>query len=403
MTERIPDTNGWVEIKNNPLSKIGVFDYSGKAIGAPGLDPLGRYRVLRPEEELSSDECIQSARLLPWTNDHPQVLLGDENDGRIPPEDKGVEGVIGEDIYYKDGTLYGNIKVFSQSMADDINSGKTELSMGYFCRYVREDGTWEGEPYQFRQAGIRFNHLSLVDSGRMGSDVAVLDSIETNKGDIEMEEKKDEEKGVPSQTQDANPAALLDTIFQALTALKGTLGGGNEANPNPAPNPEQKPNASEDANAPPPPDGEKAPADKLISAAEEVIAAAKPDVTVEEEVTDDDLEKNPTPPPKPEDDEKSAMDGAEYKRFMQHIAVRDRLAAALRPHIGTFDHAEMTLSDVASYGNKKLGLKAAPGHEFATLQGYLAAKRPNVPVTATMDSASQEETFIDKYLKGDTK
>jgi hypothetical protein len=58
----------------------------------------------------------------------------------------------------------------------------------------------------------------------------------------------------------------------------------------------------------------------------------------------------------------------------------------------------MTLSDVASYGNQKLGLKAAPGQEFATLQGYLAAKRPKAPAAA-MDAAP-EKTFIDQYLEG---
>ncbi len=56
-TSRIEDFNGWPEIKGNPLSKVGIFEYSGAQI-SPQLDPNKIYKVYRPEEELSNSECI---------------------------------------------------------------------------------------------------------------------------------------------------------------------------------------------------------------------------------------------------------------------------------------------------------------------------------------------------------
>ncbi|MCL2887621.1 MAG: DUF2213 domain-containing protein, partial [Betaproteobacteria bacterium] len=137
----ILDTNGFREISNNPLSKVGVFPYSGRSLtNAP--DPNKKYMVYRPAEELSDPECIESFRLLPWVDNH--AMLGSEDEGLTPAEKKGVQGVIGEDVYFKNGTLYGNLKVFSQSLANLIEAGKRELSCGYRCTYEWTPGTFDG-------------------------------------------------------------------------------------------------------------------------------------------------------------------------------------------------------------------------------------------------------------------
>src|ERR1700676_5463208 len=56
---RIYDINGWMEIKGNPISKVGVFPYSGAQIdtdGSMGLDPNKIYQVYRSQDELSNQE-----------------------------------------------------------------------------------------------------------------------------------------------------------------------------------------------------------------------------------------------------------------------------------------------------------------------------------------------------------
>lgn len=171
------DDNGWFEVLDNPLSKVGVYPYSEASV-IKGGDPKKMVGVYRPAEELGSEECVKSFRLMPWTDDHPSALLGDESQGLVPAEKKGVHGVIGEKTYFKDGTLYGNVKVFSEALARKISSGKRELSCGYHCDFIPQTGVFAGQPYQYVQRNMRGNHVASVKAGRMGSGVRVLDAAE---------------------------------------------------------------------------------------------------------------------------------------------------------------------------------------------------------------------------------
>ena len=166
------DLNGWPEIKDNPISRVGVFEYLGSSINAPEPDRV--YRVYRPESELSDQKCIESFQLLPWIIEHE--MLGDEE---TPAERKGIHGVIGQDVYYDPDSkmLKGNIKVFSDHHKSLIDSGKKELSLGYRCKYqFNKSGQYNGQPFDAIQTNIRGNHLASVEEGRMGPSVAVLDS-----------------------------------------------------------------------------------------------------------------------------------------------------------------------------------------------------------------------------------
>jgi len=172
---RAYDINGWFEVKDNPLSCVGVYQYLGKNIpGAP--DPGAFYNVYRPAEELNDPECIESFKLVPWIIDHR--MLGNAG---VPAEEKGVHGVTGEQIYFDpndgDGVLKGNIKTFSQKHAAVIEAGKRELSLGYRCMYEYAPGTFKGMRYDYVQRRIRGNHVASVDDGRMGSSVAVMDGL----------------------------------------------------------------------------------------------------------------------------------------------------------------------------------------------------------------------------------
>src|ERR1700735_3574249 len=125
MTARNFDVNGWYEIPQNPLSKSGVFPFRGSSINGP--DPNAMYSVYRPPEELSAQDTLNSLRLLPWIKKHA-MLAGNTPatqtavNGYVPPEQKGVHGVIGENVFYDPqcGTVFGNIKCFSSTLSNDI-------------------------------------------------------------------------------------------------------------------------------------------------------------------------------------------------------------------------------------------------------------------------------------------
>lgn len=341
-TAKLVDTNGWFEVKNNPLSKVGVFPYLGSQIGAP--EPQKIYMVYRPADELGSQSTIDSFKLLPWIDEH--VLLGKEENGLTPAEKKGVQGVIGEDVYFSDGYLYGNIKTFSEAMANLIRQGKRELSCGYRCKYEFVNGNFEGQPYDAIQREIRGNHLALVNQGRMGSEVAVLDSkfsFSCDSGDNQMADNP----VVPTDgsAPATDPMAALSAKIDGLATSMETIAQGiaklveletKEADPAAAPAPAASDAEPKDANA-------------------EKIAALQAEIEA--------LKNKPA--------DTAAMDGA----LVAKLAARDKLATVLSHHIGTFDHAAMTEQQVAEYGVKQLGLTCDAKDAIASLTGYLHGRQ----------------------------
>lgn len=221
MSARVKDVNGFYEVPRNPLSKVGVFPYTKKSIGYPGWenDPGGIVQVYRPAEELGHPDTVKSFRLLPWVDDH--AMLGDPtNDPTLTPvEQKGAHGTIGEQVEYdpNDRTLYGNIKLWSSSLADAVDAGKKELSMGFRCVYEFVAGIFEGAPFQAIQRTIRGNHQASVDHGRMGPGVAVLDHFSFAFDASELREVKPMAK----VARRVNVAAKLGVAVAALPAYFG--------------------------------------------------------------------------------------------------------------------------------------------------------------------------------------
>ncbi|ECC9827560.1 DUF2213 domain-containing protein [Salmonella enterica subsp. enterica] len=391
-SQRIYDLNNWFEIPKNPISKVGVFPYMGATIGAPEPDKI--YMVYRSAEALADPECLKSFRLLPFINDHE--MLGE---GETPAEQYGVEGVIGENVTFEgdenQGTLYANLKVFSQRLADLIASGKKELSCGYRCVYVYRPGVWNGQPYDYIQIKIRGNHIALVDEGRMGPTVAVLDHFKFTI-DSAMELRHMAEPGENKEGKDGEGAGDGDmTLAQCAAAIKQIMPiiqqfqaaqGGGKPPETPTPDEETPP---EDKGATPPDeqagDEDVPPEEKKAAAQDAAIKKLRAEVK----------------------ETRSALDGFKkdgIKMLMGQLARRDALAEQLSHHVGAFDHREKTLEEVAKYGVEKLGIKCADGMEEAVLQGYLHARPVNyggdddTTYKSTADAADNDE--ISNYLGG---
>ena len=177
------DNNGFWRVRNNPLSKAGVFPYLGKQISGE-LEPNRIYKVYRPMSEISAPETIESFDGIPLIDEHEMI-----GEGWTDYDDRPAGGVVYH-TYAKDGKLFGDIRIFSEQLKDEIKNGKKELSMGYSCRYEPEQGVFDGEYYDFVQRDLRGNHVALVNRGRMGSDVRVYDqhiTFDTLEGIGEME------------------------------------------------------------------------------------------------------------------------------------------------------------------------------------------------------------------------
>ena len=394
------DINNWYEIKQNPISKVGVFEYSGAQIGLPGLEADRVYQVHRPAESLNNEETINSFKLIPFTDNHE--MLGSADDGLMDASKKGVHGTTGETVEFNHPYLTANIKVFSNALAKLIDEGKKELSIGYRCIYEPQTGVYNGQKYDFIQKNIMGNHLALVDEGRSGHDVSVLDhkfTFTLDAKDLKMAEQKgkigkgDMEK--PLDKAKDGELMTLEECAKMIRELKSKI--------------ESMEKSGEDEFE------DDLEAEEINESENETIDEGNPDAFVkraegidsEEEgkkETEEKAEKEGDA--KDEDyskEESGAMDAkAIMKKVMNEISARDSLAKRLAPHIGTFDHSKKTLHEVAIYGVKKLGLRASPKTARFVLDGYLAGARPQAAALA-MDSNRSPSTSIDEYLKGSKK
>lgn len=347
------DINGWLNVADNPISTVGVFPYLGKNIKMPaGADQPQAdkiYYVYRPAEELSDPATLESFKLLPWIDDH--LMLGAD---ATPAEEKGVGGVTGQDVYFKDDSIYANLKLFSARHRANLDGGKKELSAAYRCLFEHAPGTFKGQPYEYIQRKIRGNHLASVQEGRMGPMVAVMDGQFSFEVNMDKDEVKESEVKDADDTAEAPASeASIGDVAKQLSVLLPVLG--------------------------------------------KLMALVKgDDVEEKTEVVDED-EKAVVPAA-------AVMDHAEItRRVSSELAARDRLAGKVSEFVGVFDHSEMTRSQVVEYGISKLELSgAAPKTGRAEfLQGVLAVKQsPKAVPSFAMDAAdtpSALPAFLDGY------
>jgi len=402
----VEDLNGFKEIKNNPLSKVGVFPYLGKDIpGAP--NPAGIYYVYRPAEELADPECIESFKLLPWVDEH--TMLGIGVAGGVPAEQKGVHGVIGGDVHFDGEYLRGNLKLFSTGLADLIKSGKRQLSCGY--RYVCDPtpGSYNGEAYQYVQRRIRGNHLALVEVGRMGPEVSVQDSGLDLAYSFTIDSKElntmADEKPIDAEKKDDAPVAEM--TLAEVVALLGKLGRQVAAL-----DAEKKDDA---------PVAEMTLAEvvALLGKLGQQVAALQeasgkmstPAAEVEEIVEDEE--------PKAAESEKTiaamdsqikhltkqveALTSSSTANMLKEVKQRQALYDPLSRVVGAFDHEDMTVADMARYGVKQLGIACDAGQELAALNGFLHARTPAVKTSVANGRADSKGDVVGAYLAGGDK
>ncbi|HDU8431000.1 TPA: DUF2213 domain-containing protein [Morganella morganii] len=423
MTKRTYDNNGWLEVKDNPISKVGVFDYLGAEIGAPEPDRI--YKVFRPPEELGSEETIKSFRLTPFIVDHE--MLGKN---ATPAEKKGIQGVIGENVYFEHPYLRGNIKIFSDAALSDISSGKIDLSPGYRSRYDFDNpGVYEGEAYEVVQRHLRGNHLALVDEGRTGADVAVQDHLVVTIDTKELIRMSEEDKDKKQPTGDENgfTPEQVEQIKQIVVAAlaagtpatdgdpekKETTDGDSDPEKKTGDAEAEAEKAVEDAEA----EAEKAEsgdpeaveaAEVAIETAEEAIAEAKEEL---DQATTDSLTRRLKRLKRSiaSMDEMSSMKRKiarlekarptmDTGELLKQIGERDALAQKLTPFIGVFDHAPMTKQQVAEYGVEKLGIRCDKGTESIALNAWMQGRTPDSQKAhATMDTAAGTDSIMKKW------
>ena len=420
------DKNEYWLIKNNPMTKIGVFPYLGSQI-SPELEPNKVYGVLRSKEELTRPETLKSLELIPLINEH--TMIGNK-EGMTPAENVGVEGVTGTNVQINGPFITNDLKIFSENLKQEIESGKKELSMGYFCDYELKEGEFNGEKYSAIQKNIIYNHIALVDEGRMGSDVRVMDGFtfdslsditNTKKGVDSMENEK--------QTKDTDKRELIREVMAIAAKPNDDFAGGEEEkidtitkkleeiayNPSESgandEDPEEEKKTEDEEGKPckdeDPKEEEKPTEDedkrKLIDEIGGILKGKVDDEiwrTVIGKVEKVAYEPSETgandEDPKKDDEEKPvSMDSA-----IKYLARKENLVNKLKPVIGeNSKFPSMTIKEITKYACDKLDIK----NSIDSLEGYLAAHKKSADVKVSLDNApyfgEKRSPVIENYLK----
>lgn len=368
------DDFGWMTIEDNPISKVGVFPYLGSQIGADDKSKI--YMVLRPQEELNDPETIESFKLTPFINEHPENLLGNIG-SLVKTDNKRVEGVIGEKVYFEFPYLRANLRVYSAQTLDSIEIGKEQVSAGYSCKWSKESGVFDGQAYEYVQRRIRGNHSALVVEGRSGPDVSVMDSMT-----FKLESKEQQME--------------LEELAKALAALAATV--------------DQMKGAMDEAEA----EKKAAKDEDEKKAKEDADKKAMDDAEAEKKAAEEEAERKKK---EEEDGKKSeAMDAAlkqvkeltakitaleakpaamDSAAIMVEISKKNDLASRASHFIGSFAHDSMTLKQTAEYIADQL--KLPKDNAEIRVESYLAG-RPSPSQAYGMDSIDVQKSTGAAYL-----
>lgn len=155
------DVDGHLFVGSSVISAAQVNPYNGQEIpgyARLGLDPDRKYMLLRDPGALEA--ALPSLHGKPLLIRHRAQTSGDY--------DPGVTIGTVMNPKWVPPNIEAELEVWHPDGVKAIQSGqKTDLSAGYRYTPVMEPGTYNGVPYDGRMTEIQFNHVALVDNGRV--------------------------------------------------------------------------------------------------------------------------------------------------------------------------------------------------------------------------------------------
>lgn len=210
------------------LTRVGVFTYHGPDNTTS--------RELRHPDEIFKADALETLKLAPLTIGHPG-MVGPENFQRHSV------GVVAEDVRADGKFVRATILVQDADAVRRVELGQknpkhadalVELSCGYECEVEKADGEFEGEPFNAKQTGHKYNHVALGPSnwGRAGSEVrihldeagnAIVDSY-TPDMSLKTDDNKDAQARIDALTGER------DGLKADLATTKAALDAANAEN-----------------------------------------------------------------------------------------------------------------------------------------------------------------------------
>lgn len=163
------------------VTRTGIFNYQNS-------DGTTRRELRHPDDVFDADS-INSMKMIPMTNGHPQGrLVNSQNVSELQI------GHVGENIRVSGKHVIAPIAVTHDSGIKAVKNGKKQLSLGYTADIDNTPGVYDGMSYDARQRNIKYNHLAIVDVARAGQSARInLDSADAIQIDSENRFNNDED------------------------------------------------------------------------------------------------------------------------------------------------------------------------------------------------------------------
>lgn len=196
------------------IARTGVQDYLAMEFGKDGVpasiaeDPMRVIKVFRSQDEVFSDDTLESFANKPITDNHPPVFVTAENWSQYS------KGVIDGKPWREGDKIAANLIIMDKGLIDKILSGKSEISMGYSAAYEFKSGNEDGFVFDAVQRTIRGNHAAVVDKGRAGNTVRIFDAYPQYKEGKKMPEVILNKATV--QVTDSETAEIIQSEFKAV-------------------------------------------------------------------------------------------------------------------------------------------------------------------------------------------
>lgn len=196
-------------------TRVGVFQYQ-RADGSI-------QKEFRPPEEVFNEDSMNSFKMLPITDNHPDEMVNADNAKELSI------GFTGQEIKKIDDKFMAPyVKITDKKAVQNAKQGlKQGLSWGYKVNLVKKDGIYKGERYDYVQTNIRGNHLAIVHQGRAGDQAKLrVDSedaicVFNNNFNDQNSMKKYRFDGKDFEVAE-EVAAKLDSDAAELSSLKNT-------------------------------------------------------------------------------------------------------------------------------------------------------------------------------------
>jgi len=214
------DQDGRLHVETSPITKANVCPYYGREI--PGFKELGLdenkiYKLLRDPAEL--EKAAKTFNNIPVLIKHIPVSAEE-------PSQEDVVGSTGTDAEWSAPYLKNSLVIWVQLAIDAIESKQQhELSAAYHYTPDMTPGRFGNEDYDGVMRDIKGNHVALVENGRAGRDVVVMDA------DFDESKVKRSSGGQFARSASGASEGMAHHAAQSNEHRKEGGGGGHVARP----------------------------------------------------------------------------------------------------------------------------------------------------------------------------